>query len=119
MVSRLLATKLGRCPRCIRASAWGTLGAWTTVAVVSILWPLPLLVGLSFLVALSFTALLGAHLVVFTARLAALHDGHAASPRAEVGLGRRVFLLRVGWGAFWAAALGVGLFRMPPAAAAQ
>jgi hypothetical protein len=70
----LIASKLGRCPRCIRASAFGTLAGWIAAALVSVAWPTPILLGLSFLLAIGFSTLLVAHLLAFLARLWALRD---------------------------------------------
>jgi hypothetical protein len=113
-----ISRKLGRCSRCMRASALATLGGWATFGVTYVIWPHPALLGLSLIIAASFTLLLLAHLVVLTARVVTLHAGHSAAAHAGFRVGRRVVLLRFGPAALWAAAFGFGLFRMQREAAA-
>ncbi len=119
----LISRKLGRCPRCMRASAFGTLAGWATFAATYVVWPHPTLLALGLLVTVSFTLLLLAHLVAVMVRVASLHDavhaGHSAGVPAEFSVGRRAVLLRLGRAALWTAAFGFGLFRMPREAGAE
>lgn len=119
----LISRKLGRCSRCMRSSALGTLAAWVIFAAISVVRPHPALLGLGLLVAVSFTLLLLAHLVVLVGRVATLHDalhaGHSASIPAEFRMGRRTALLRLSRATLWVAVFGLGLFRMPREAEAN
>ncbi len=118
----LISRKLGRCPRCMRASAFGTLAGWATFAATYVVWPHPTLLALGLFVAVSFTLLLLAHLVAVMVRVASLHDavhaGHSVSVPTEFSVGRRAMLLRLGRAALWTAAFGFGIFRTPRKAGA-
>jgi hypothetical protein len=92
----LIGRKLGRCPRCMRASTSGTMIGWVASAAVYVLWPNPALLALSAVIAAGFTLLLLAHLVAFTARTMTLWETlHASAPSEVQQLwpSRRVFLM--------------------------
>lgn len=94
-VRSLLSRKLGRCPRCMRAAAAGTVAAWVTAGALYVLWPHAALVGVAVVLAGSVSLLLLAHLVAFlnrmTRRWEQLRDSAPREVR-EAWPGRRVFL---------------------------
>jgi hypothetical protein len=108
-----IASKLGRCPKCMRASVRGTLVGWTVSAAIYLIWPHPILVGLGVLVATSFTVLLIAHLVAFTARIMAFWATMRASAPTEM---QKLWPTRR---AFLVSALGAALAAFLPPALGQ
>lgn len=117
----LISRKLGRCPRCMRTCAKGTLASWAAVAVIVAVFPRLALVGPALLIAASFTLLLFAHLVTVMVRVA---RQPAASPAdggvsSEFRVGRREAVVGLGQAALWTAIFGLGLFRTPREARAQ
>ncbi|MEW5987783.1 MAG: DUF3624 family protein [Chloroflexota bacterium] len=97
----LALAKLGRCHRCIRSSALGSLLSWAIFALVGLVWPAPIPLALTLAGAVFFTLLMLAHLVVFTARLSAARQ-RMAKVQVETGvpaagrLSRRQFLFQAG-----------------------
>jgi hypothetical protein len=93
-----LASKLGKCARCMRASAWGALAGWMAVLLLRLIWPRPLALGLSSLLALAFTSLLSAHLIAFGRWIgAALRAAHRTLPAGVINdWGRLEFVFLVG-----------------------
>jgi len=66
-----LRAKLGVCPKCMRASALGSVLSWAlTAGIATRPDPSPLLVGVCVLVAGAFSALIATHLVVYMVRIA-------------------------------------------------
>lgn len=116
----LISRKLGRCPRCMRTCAKGTVASWATVAATVAFFPHPALVESALLVAASFTLLLGAHLATVTARVA---QQPAALPRSgtasESRMGRREAVVGLGQAAIWTAIFGLELLWTPRVAQAQ
>lgn len=64
----LVNGKLGRCPKCMRWSALGTLLSWVALLCIYFVLPNPYLLGLTLLVATSFTLLWLSHIVALTLR---------------------------------------------------
>ena len=83
-IKALLSRKLGRCPTCMRASAWGALTSWAAATALYFAWPIPALLVASLLLATAFTLLLLAHIIVFTVRTAAHWEMMRAAAPLEV-----------------------------------
>lgn len=114
----LVSRKLGRCPRCMRTCAKGTVASWAAVAAIVAVVPHPALVGSALLVAASFTLLLFAHLVTLMIRVSRepAADGAASS---EFRVGRREAVVGLGQAALWTAVFGLELLWTPRRAQAQ
>lgn len=96
-----ITAKLGRCPRCLRASARGTLVAWGVATILVIVWPHPLALAGALVLAGGFTLLLVSHLVAYMGRLARRLRQVSAGPEpglpaATSSLSRRELLWTVG-----------------------
>lgn len=65
----LLSAKVGRCPKCMRASLKGALLGWVAVAVAYLLWPNTRFWYIALLWPLSFSALWLAHIATFGIRI--------------------------------------------------
>lgn len=94
----LVSRKLGRCPKCMRLSARGTLISWLITAGMYLVLPNPYLIGLTLLVATSFTLLWISHTIAFTLRVGyALKEVRHAEPDEQGSkLQRRQFIPALG-----------------------
>jgi len=121
VVHSLLSSKLGRCPKCIRWSLTGTVVSWVVDIVLLWLQLPPLFSRLGFVVAASFTALLMAHLIAFTIRVASHPDvlGSGLTAEGPPQPGRRMAMLRIGWAALSATVWGYAVFQSPKDAYAR
>jgi hypothetical protein len=112
-IRALIRAKLGVCPRCMRASALGSVLSWALVAGLGAFTATPWLLLPALIVAIAFSALIAAHLVAYMIRTGralchreraarAMHDpAHALTRRAFAGV-----VLRAGAWAALAAFLG-------------
>lgn len=100
-----VSRKLGRCRRCIQASAVITLVSWAVVAVMWIVSSTPIALRLGLLVAVSLTSLMVAHLAAIIARATTLHK----EVSRELGMGRGEALLSLSRVALGAAIFGFGI----------
>jgi len=84
----LVSAKLGRCPKCFRASATGAALGWLLEILVYFVWPSSVLQWIVLAWAVSFTVLWALHMVVFAIRALLLHKFEYSVDRG-ISLSRR------------------------------
>jgi hypothetical protein len=117
-----LSRKLGRCPRCLRGAALGTLLSWASLAAVVLLWPRPLLIGMALTAGVGCSLLAAAHLVVATRRVRHTAATSRRPTAQRLTVERRGALRAVaalGLTSVPAALFGSGLLDEPDVAAAE
>jgi hypothetical protein len=68
-IRMLMSRKLGKCPKCMKASARGAFAGWIAYAILYLVRPTPLLRVFVLAVAASFSLLMISHIVAYTLRV--------------------------------------------------
>jgi hypothetical protein len=110
LLKGLIFAKLGRCPKCFRASAIGALIGWLTETVVRVAWPHSPASAVVLVWPLAFTTLWALHMLVFARRMVSFQKSEATAGRAAPATRRRALQMFTN-GLLYAVAISVALPR--------